>query len=413
MRKIQKGTKNAIAIGVSCFLAYAGCYMGKNILSSMLPQMIGGGIYSRGSLAAMGSAFFVTYGTGQLINGFVGDRVSAKYMVSAGLLISGISCAAFPFLPSEALALALWGICGFLCSMLWGPISKMVGENTSKQVGTVLLTLLTVASIAGTAVTYLLAVLSALKKDWRFGFLVTGVALAGLAVFWFFADCLMERKGIIRRMAVPAKGARQGHNVAVLLKNGFIAMTLAAMLNGIIRNAVAFWIPTFISERFSVSAAAAAEISSILPFVNLGGALFSVRLAEWTQNDEKKALTIFFVFTALMFGIMILLGNGWMVLNVAALFCASAAMTGGSNLIFTHYVLCFAETGRISSITGFLDFSSYIAASAASVLFSSLVPSHGWNFVVGVWAAVALAGAAASWYAARSARTYAAAHSSG
>lgn len=396
--------RNAAAIGVSCFLAYAGCYMGKNILSSMLPQMIGSGVYSRDSLAAMGSAFFVTYGTGQLVNGFVGDRVSAKYMVSAGLLASGLLCAAFPLLSSEALSLVLWGICGFLCSMLWGPISKMVGENTSRKVGTVLLTLLTVASIAGTAATYLLAVQSALRADWKFGFFATGAALTGLAVFWFFADHAMERKGIVRAMVPHGKKPAAGKTGAALAGGGFAAMALAAMLNGVIRNAVVFWIPTFISERFSVSAAAAAGITSILPFVNLGGTLFSVRLAEWTHNDEKKALTVFFVFTTLMFCLMILLGNRRMALSVAALFCASAAMTGASNLIFTHYVLRFAGTGKISSVTGFLDFSSYVAASAASFLFSSLVPSRGWDFVVGTWAAVAAAGAAAAWCADRIAR---------
>ena len=61
-------------------------------------------------------------------------------------------------------------------------------------------------------------------------------------------------------------------------------------------------------------------------------------------------------------------------------------------MIFSFYVLRFADTGKISGITGFLDFSSYVSASAASILFSSLIPNLGWNFIVGIWAATTLAG---------------------
>ena len=36
----------------------------------------------------------------------------------------------------------LWAVCGFLGSMLWGPLSRMVGENTSPGAARLLLTLL-------------------------------------------------------------------------------------------------------------------------------------------------------------------------------------------------------------------------------------------------------------------------------
>lgn len=404
MIKLQRETKCACAIGVSSFLAYTGCYMGKNILSAMLPQMISGNVYDMGSLSAMGSAFLVTYGIGQLLNGLAGNRINARYMVSAGLFLSGMSCLLFPMFSSGAQGMLLWGLCGFLCSMLWGPISRLIGENTSKKIGTVLLTLMTVASIAGTAVAYLLAGVSALRGDWKLGFLLTGAGLTALAVFWFFAVGGMARKGFVGASSVGGKTARRGPVAAILLRNGFIAMALASMLNGVIRNAVAFWIPTYICQRFSVSAADSAGISSILPFTNLVGTLLSVYFAKHMANDEKKALAVFFAFTTLMFGVMWLLHGRGTPLNITALFCASAAMTGGCNLIFTYYVLRFSSTGKISGITGFLDFVSYASASAANALFSMLVPVHGWDFVVGTWAVIALIGTVISWYAMRSAR---------
>lgn len=392
MLKIKAAARNAAVLGSSCFFAYAGCYMGRNILSSMLPQMVDSGVYGRDALASMGSAFFITYGIGQLINGLIGNKVRAKLMVFIGLFFSGTMLVLFPLLYWYPLALFLWAVCGFLCSMLWGPLSRLVGENTTAQVGRILLTLLTIASVVGTAVTYFLAILSALKGSWKSGFFITGTVLILLSILWFIANAFMENRGIVKKESAPCKTEKKGNPISFLLKNGIIAITVITMLNGVIRNAVAFWIPTFISERFSVSAASAAEISAVLPFVNIAGTLLSVLGAKLFHNNEHKMLTVLFAFTTLMFTAMYFLNGKGMILNLAALFAASAAMTGACNMIFSYYVLRFADTGKISGVTGFLDFSSYISASAASLLFSFLVPKCGWNFIVGLWGGITLAG---------------------
>lgn len=397
MTKMKPEIKSATVLGLSCFLAYASCYMGRNILSTMLPQMIANSVYSRESLAMMGSTFLITYGLGQLINGFIGNKVSAKYMVFIGLFTTGILCILFPLFSSYLFSLILWGICGFLCSMLWGPLSKLVGENTSARIGRIILTSLIIASIAGTAIAYFLALFSALKSSWKLGFLITGVCLIIISILWFIANTIMENKGIVKKIETSCQPIKTKNTLKHLVHNGFIAITIVSMLNGIIRNAVAFWIPTFISERFQVSVASAAALSSILPFINLGGTLLSVYIAKLLHNDEKKVSTILFAFTTLMFITMYFLNARGMILNLIALFTASAAMTGACNMIFSFYVLRFTDTGKISAITGFLDFSSYASASAASILFSSLLPRYGWNFIVGIWAVTALTGVFFSW----------------
>lgn len=401
MKRFGTETKNACAIGASCFLAYAACYLGRYVLSSLLPLVISSGAFRRDELAAMGSAFFIAYGCGQLINGIVGNRVSARTMISTGLTVSGLCCAAFPQIVSAAAGCMLWGGCGFLCSMLWGPLSRVIAENTSKKIGTVLLTLLTLASIMGNAAACFLAMLGAMRNDWRFGFRAAGAVLAVFGIGWFFAASAMERRGVIRRSPQSAGPEEKGAVVSELFASGIVPMAAAAMLNGILRNSVTFWIPTYLTERFSVSPAAAAGIAAVQPFVCITGALLSMPAVKKTGGDEKKALAAFFAFAVLMFGAMLLLGGRSMVLSAGALFCAGAAMTGGCNLIFTHYVIRFSGTGKLSGITGFLDFVSYAAASAANSIFSSLLPARGWDFIVGIWAAVALAGTGVSWFASR------------
>ena len=71
------------------------------------------------------------------------------------------------------------------------------------------------------------------------------------------------------------------------------------------------------------------------------------------------------------------------------------AVTGVCNMIFSVYILDFRSTGMISGITGFLDFSSYLSASAASLLFSDMM-AQGWDAVILFWIATTVLGALVS-----------------
>ena len=96
-RHLKKGKVglNTWLLATSCFLAYTSCYAGRSILSAIMPQMIAETHFTRGDLGTMGSAFFLTYGAGQLVNGVLGDRIGAKHMVPFGLFFTGILLALF------------------------------------------------------------------------------------------------------------------------------------------------------------------------------------------------------------------------------------------------------------------------------------------------------------------------------
>ena len=69
-------------------------------------------------------------------------------------------------------------------------------------------------------------------------------------------------------------------DVSFIVNIGFISMIIVTMLYGIIRNAVSFWIPTFISQNFSVSSQTAAAISIILPITNILGTFVTMYFAR-------------------------------------------------------------------------------------------------------------------------------------
>ena len=64
----------ALWIGGSCFAAYAACYIGRNVFSALLPQLLQEQTFAQEELGRMGSVFLLAYGVGQLVNGVLGNR---------------------------------------------------------------------------------------------------------------------------------------------------------------------------------------------------------------------------------------------------------------------------------------------------------------------------------------------------
>lgn len=385
-------SKNAVWIGTACCLAYAGCYTGRNILSAVMPQLTELGVFSESALGKMGSALLLCYGIGQLINGFLGNKIDAKYMVPTGLAVSGLMLFFFPFCSSQTAGILMWGACGFFCSMLWGPMSKIIGENTERAVGRVLITLMTAASVVGTLITYILALCGSACGSSGVPFFISGGLLIAIAVLYFILSVYMEKRKMICKLTETLEKFEITNFKNLFLNIGFFSMIMVTLLYGIIRNAVSLWIPTFIAQNFSVGSKTAAAISTILPLTNILGTFITMYLAKLVEYKEKVMCAILFAFSVIMFGIVYMCGSGFAVLSITALFLASAAMTGACNMIFSMYVLHFSCTGLISGITGFFDFTSYISASGASLLFPIILKFGGWSAVVAVWGGVTVLG---------------------
>lgn len=394
-RHLKKGKVglNTWLLATSCFLAYTSCYAGRSILSAIMPQMIAETHFTRGDLGTMGSAFFLTYGAGQLVNGVLGDRIGAKHMVPFGLFFTGILLALFSPLESTSLGVLLWAFCGLLLSMLWGPLSKVIAENTSTEVGTAILTSLNVASILGTSSAYMTAAYGASRGSFRIAFLASAVVLTATALIWYVILTYLEKQNAITSRKDDSAIWFTKELAAELVRKAFLPVLLVSMVNGIIRNAVAFWIPTFLSERLGFSPALSASISGGLPLVNLAGTFLGLVILKKLRGNEFRTIGILFGASTAAFTLAILFSKLSALLVVFMLFVACGAMSSACNLIFASYCLRFKDTGRMSAVTGLLNFSAYAASALASAGFGAVISSFGWSPLTLSWVLLSLVGA--------------------
>ena len=87
-----------------------------------------------------GEFLFWAYGIGQLINGYIGDRISGRIFIFFGL-VSALINIFFGLAPTLVVMVILWMFNGYFQSMLWGPIVRILSrwfhreENTRVSVG--------------------------------------------------------------------------------------------------------------------------------------------------------------------------------------------------------------------------------------------------------------------------------------
>ena len=382
--------KKAVSLGGVCMLSYLACYFARNLLSAVTPQMLETG-FTVDQIGLMSTACMLTYAIGQLINGFLGDTVPTKYMVSGGLLLSGICNFALPFLPTATAITVAYSTSGFFLSMLFAPITKVVAENTIPRYATRCCLGFTFASIFGVP----LAGVAAMLFHWRVAFVSCSIALGlmGVGCFLFFLFC--EKKGwIVYKKAQT--GAKKRLDFKLLWRHAILRFTVISVLTGIVRTSVVFWIPTYLADHLGYSAVAAAGIFSVITLLKSLSPYVNNLLVYEVVMKRRMPPTLLFMFASSAACFVGMFFVTHTMLNVVLLTLAMFTSQGAATMLWSVYCPGLRETGSVSGVTGFLDFVSYMSAALANLLFTDAISGIGWSKLILVWAALSVAGVPAS-----------------
>lgn len=379
MLKLSGEANKALKIGTLCSTAYLAVYVARNILGSVSPQMIEEGVFTEAQIGTLSSIYFITYAVGQLINGIIGDKVKAKYMISLGLIFAGVTNALFALFAGNPMGSTVtYALTGFALAMIYAPMTKVVAENTDPIYAPRCSLGYTFASFLGSPSAGLLA--AALVWQGVFGASSVFLILMGVMCLLVFSS--MERKGIIK-YGQYAPRQEQGGSIRALLEHRIIRFTLVAMLTGVVRTTVVFWLPTFISQYLGFSPGKSALIYTVSTLFISSSAFLAIFTYERLHRNINRALLLSFIISAVAFLLVWLLD--WPLVCIICMVVAITTSNCASNLLWSIYCPSLRDTGVVSGATGFLDFASYIAAAISSSLFSNAVADIGWGPLILVW----------------------------
>ena len=385
---MDKNTQKAWRIGYFCIATYLASYVTRNILSVTTPEMIKESFFTKEYTGLLSSICFIFYAAGQLINGFIGDRVHPKYMKIMGLGISSVSTFVIPIFDNRILHFTAFALIGFGLSMLRGPLMKVISENTAATHARMICTLFSMAGFAGPLIASILSIFF----KWRAVFTATGVISVIITVLAVAAITTLEKRGEIKFVPKYDKGIAGILNVFKL--EDFIFYMLISSIGEIAGSSITFWIPTYTTEHLGFSNDAASTIYSVVSFSTLFTPFITLLIYEKLIRNGIKLALVMYVISAVFF--IAVRFTAAPVLNVSMLIIAKMAAAAASSIVWSAYIPGLARSGKVSSANGVIDAAGYAMASLANVLFSTFVGRLGWGGIVNMWYIIMLIGAAVS-----------------
>lgn len=392
MEKLFKNieVRNAIFLGGLCSISYLAVYIARNMLSAVSPQMIENSGFSTEYIGTVSSLYFIFYAVGQLINGVIGDKIKAIYMISFGLILAGACNFIFPYLADEpSTARIVYGMAGFFLSMIYAPMTKVVAENT-KHIYAVRCSMgFTFASFLGSPMAGILAAIFA----WQSAFKIGSSVLVVMGIVCYIIFFCMEKNGIVKyNQFQRTKDKKEGNEngIKILVKRRIIRFTLISILTGVVRTTVVFWMPTYFVQYLGYSTESAASIFTVATLIISMTTFITIFVYEKLHRNMDLTILLAFLLSTMSFFLVFVVKMP--MLNIFLLVVAIMAANAVSTILWSMYCPSLRDTGMVSSATGFLDFVSYMAASISSTLFANAVSSIGWGNLILVWCGLMLFG---------------------
>ena len=148
--------------------------------------------------------------------------------------------------------------------------------------------------------------------------------------------------------------------------------------------------PTYFSEHLGYDSEAAALIFTVATLVISANSFIAVGLYELLGRRRYPALLILFGVSAVSFVLTFLVTSP--ILNIIFLVLAVIGSNASASILWSVYCPSLADTGMVSSATGFLDFLSYMAAAIATAVFGNIVNLVGWGNLILIWMGLAVIG---------------------
>lgn len=346
--------------------------------------------FTKSQAGLVGTALFAVYGFCQFFTGFLGDRVSPKRMIFTGVLGSAVLNLCMGMTADYRIMLALWAINGAFQSLVWSPVFKIFSEMLPPSSRKRACASAAATYPLATIITYLLAALTLRTLGWRSVFILSGLMMAGAAFFWRhrmgWYERHIEAHGDIEHIALTAQEQRAGGKLLPLLvASGAFYAVVGTVTNGMLRDGIQSWVPTFMAESFGFGASLSTALAILLPLVNITGVVVTDAVAKRFFSNELSGSAAFFVVTiGALIGLAALCRTS-AVGSLVMMMLASTCMVGSNIMLINLMPIHFGAIGRAASVTGVLNCAAYAGSALSSYGIGKVADLYGWQAVTYVW----------------------------
>ena len=378
-----------------CAAVYFCSYLTRLDYGAVMVEMVRAEGFSRVDASAALTGLFITYGFGQLISGYLGDRVKPQLLIFFGLIACGLMNLLIPFCPSPACMTVVWSVNGLAQAMMWPPLVRIMSQHMTESEYKVATVHVSWGSSLGTIVIYLMIPLLLKVSSWRGVFYCAAAVGMGMAAFWMARYGRVERTLPLQEQAAPADepgdAGKSGGGLRALMP--LLAIMMGVIIcQGTLRDGITTWMPTYLADTYHMESGKSILTGVLLPL--FGMVCYQIVLwmnRKLVENELQCAAIIFGVGLVSLLALRLLHAHSF-ALSVLILAFAVASMHG-VNLIMTCMTPKYlAGSGKISMISGLLNACTYIGSALSMYGVALIADRFGWTVTESLWCAVALLG---------------------
>lgn len=386
VEKIDSRCKRAAWL---CTLVYFASYVMRINFAVMIVKICSEMNLDKSELSVVLVGLTVSYGVGQVISGMLGDKIKPTDLLFFGVCAAAICNVAMFFCHSVPAMTVVWCVNGLAHAMLWPPMVRLLASNFNEKEYVYAVIRVSWGSSIATILLYLVCPVLLYVISWRYILLLCAAVGVVTAVLWrisspkmFGAEVMADAKKDDKKETVKMPAAI--YLPVVLIMLGIIAQ-------GVLRDGVTNWMPSYMMETFGMTEENSI-LTAVIPaiFSIVGFQVFGKLQQKLIKNEVLCACSIFGLAAASALVMFVISGGA--AVSTLLMSIIIGCMHGVNLMLITVVPKRFVKYGRVSTVSGVLNACTYIGAAASTYGFAALAETKGWNFTVGMWAAVAAVG---------------------
>lgn len=371
--------KRSRIIFLIVYLAYVSIYVARVNLSMAGPDLISENVVDEAKLGILGSVFSTIYAMGRLLNGGLSDKTPPWLMLTVGLGIAGLSNVFISFLPPFIGIFLLWTANAYAQSMLWSSVlcvvSAMYEGEKAKNMTSLMVTSVAMGNILAIVInTFLIT-----EFGVRYAFLVPGILTVVLGVLVFVST---------KNIKPELKTEKKHLSMFKLIKDiNVLSMGVPAVMHGVMKENISLWMAVFIVDKYMVDLSTSSYYILLIPFIGfIGRTLYPLayKVCHHRENTVSMAGFVVSVVSALL-----LCADGiGMLFSVILLGLIYTAVSMVNTSILSIFPLSYLETGNVASVSGVMDFATYLGGGIASAIYGVVIKNFGYVPMFVSWAVI-------------------------
>ena len=372
------------------WLVYTTSYLGKVNYNANVTQIMDFYGVTKAQAGEVPSFFFFAYGIGQVVNGLLCKKYNIKWTIFFSLIVSAAINLTIALTSEFSIIKWLWMINGFVLSILWPTIVRLLAEALPQKVLSASSVIMGTTVAAGTLVIYGLSSLFAAFGKFKYSFYSAAFAVIAVAVIWllFYNKATVAAKeeksnDVLQTESKEDKVSQTQQGKAerkIFFASIYILCFFAIGVN-LIKDGLTTWVPSILKEEFGLSDALSILLTLSLPVLAIFGNAFALKVHNKIPDYITHCVTFFAVMALCIGGIIGSLALKLVVFMLAGLLAVNFLASSLNSLITSIFPLFMRGKVNSGLFAGILNGFCYVGSTISSYGLGAIADNFGWTSV--------------------------------